>query len=216
MSKNTFVVIEGLDGTGKATQSKILAERLNATLFSFPNYQSKSSGLVEMYLNGEFGNNASVVDPYQASTMFAVDRLGTYLKEMKPILDTGKVVVADRYTTSNLLYQTAKFDGAFEKRAFMEWVYEFEYGRLKLPVPTQTFLLSVPFNTFVRMMKERNDNKHHGKDIHEGDVSYLEKVYNNTQFVAEALGWDVIECVDSDGNLLSRSEIHEKIFSRLD
>lgn len=216
MQKNNFIVIEGLDGTGKATQSKILAERLNAALFSFPNYQSKSSGLVEMYLNGEFGNNASVVDPYQASAMFAVDRLGTYLKEMKPLLDIGKVIVADRYTTSNLLYQTAKFGGALEKKEFMEWVYEFEYGKLKLPVPTQTFLLSVPFNTFVRMMKERNDNKHGGKDIHEGNISYLKNVYNNSMLVASALGWDVIECVDSDGNLLSRSEIHEKIFSRLD
>lgn len=216
MQKNNFIVIEGLDGTGKATQSKILAERLNAALFSFPNYQSKSSGLVEMYLNGEFGENASTVDPYQASAMFAVDRLGTYLKEMKPVLDAGNVIVADRYTTSNLLYQTAKFDGALEKKAFIEWVYEFEYGKLKLPVPTQTFLLSVPFDIFVRMMSERNDNKHGGKDIHEGNINYLKNVYNNSMFVASALGWDVIECVDSDGNLLSRSEIHEKIFSRLD
>lgn len=215
MKKNNFIVIEGLDGTGKATQSKILAERLNATLFSFPNYKSKSSGLVEMYLNGEFGDNASTVDPYQASAMFAVDRLGTYLKEMKPIFDTEGVIVADRYTTSNLLYQTAKFDGVLEKKAFMEWVYEFEYGKLKLPVPTQTFLLSVPFDMFVRMMSERNDNKHGGKDIHEGNISYLKNVYNNSMLVASALGWDVIECVDSDGNLLSRSEIHEKIFSRL-
>lgn len=216
MLKNNFIVIEGLDGTGKATQSKILAECLNAALFSFPNYKSKSSGLVEMYLNGEFGDNASAVDPYQASVMFAADRLGTYLKEVKPLLDAGETIVADRYTTSNLLYQTAKFDGVLEKKTFMEWVYEFEYGKLKLPVPTQTFLLSVPFKTFIRMMKERNDNKHGGKDIHEGNISYLKNVYNNSMFVASALGWNMIECVDSDGNLLSRSEIHEKIFSRLD
>ena len=210
---NNFIVIEGLDGTGKATQSALLANALDAKLFSFPNYESKSSGLVQMYLNGEFGDDAASIDPYQVSAMFAVDRLGTFFKDMKLYFDQSQTVIADRYTTSNLLYQTAKFDSVEDKDEFIRWVYDFEYGKLNLPVPTQTILLSVPFDTFVRMMKKRNDNKHDGKDIHESDLGYLKRVYKNAQFVATRLGWDVVNCVDEEGNRLSREEIHKKILA---
>lgn len=212
---NNLIVIEGLDGTGKATQSKMLAEHLRVFLFSFPNYNSKSSALVEMYLNGEFGRNAASINPYQASAMFAVDRLGTYLKEMKTILERAGKIVADRYTTSNILYQTAKFDRVEEKNDFIKWVRRFEYKDLQLPEPTQTFLLNVPFEAFVDMMTLRNDNKHDGEDIHEADMDYLKKVYENAQYVAEKLHWDIIECVDESGNLLSRREINRRIVKKL-
>ena len=212
---NNLIVIEGLDGTGKATQSKMLAEHLRASLFSFPNYNSKSSALVEMYLNGEFGRNAASINPYQASAMFAVDRIGTYLKEMKTILERAGKIIADRYTTSNILYQTAKFDSFEEKNDFIKWVRRFEYKDLQLPEPTQTFMLNVPFETFVDMMTLRNDNKHDGEDIHEADMDYLKKVYENAQYVAEKLHWDIIECADESGNLLSRREINRRIVKKL-
>ena len=212
---NNLIVIEGLDGTGKATQSKMLAEHLKASLFSFPNYNSKASALVEMYLNGEFGRNAASINPYQASAMFAVDRLGTYLKEMNTILERAWKIIADRYTTSNILYQTAKFNSVEEKNDFIKWVRRFEYKDLQLPEPTQTFMLNVPFETFVDMMTLRNDNKHEGEDIHEADMDYLKKVYENAQYIAEKLHWDIIECVDENGDLLSRREINRRIVKKL-
>lgn len=220
MKNGKLYVIEGLDGTGKCTQSKLLCESLQEELgmdkirmISFPAYQSKTSSLVEMYLHGEFGK-AGELSPYQVSSFFAVDRLGTYFKEMKPFLDDGGIYIVDRYTTSNLLYQSSLMDSEQEKKDIIDWIMDFEYKKLALPEPTQVFFLSVNYETFMDSIHKRDDNKHGGKDIHEENADFLEKVYKNANFVTEYLGWTRIECT-KNGSFKDLKEIHTEILQNL-
>lgn len=103
-------VIDGTDGSGKQTQLEKLKERfekdgIDYKLVSFPNYDSPSSSLVKMYLAGEFGENAKDVSPYIASTFFAADRYATYKKDYEEYYKNGGIILADRYTTANMVHQ---------------------------------------------------------------------------------------------------------------
>ena len=136
------IVIEGSDGSGKATQTKLLYEALVAQgkkvkMVSYPCYESDSSALVKMYLEGEFGADPAAVNPYVASAFFAVDRFASYLKEWKEFYESGEdhIVICDRYVTSNMLHQTAKLNFLEEKLAFLDWEYDFEFVKGGLPVP---------------------------------------------------------------------------------
>lgn len=212
-----IITIEGLDCCGKATQSQMLAEKLGSDfkLISFPNYESASSILVKKYLNGDFGKNADNISPYQASSFFAMDRLVTYLEEMKPWLDKGHGYVADRYATSNLLYQASKIKDVDERKKFVDWVTDFEYIKLGIPKPDVVFFLKVEYDTFINLMNKRNDNKHEGKDIHEDNKEYLREVYDNSYGIAVDNGWLIVNCDDGNGGLLSREEISSRIYGSI-
>ena len=113
MNKGKLIVIEGSDGSGKATQTKKLFERLTAEghkvrQVSFPNYDSPASSPVKMYLNGDFGKHADDVDAYAASTFYAVDRYASFKMHWKAAYDDGEIILADRYTTSNMVHQAVK------------------------------------------------------------------------------------------------------------
>ena len=106
-------VIDGTDGSGKQTQFTKLQERLTKDgieykTVSFPNYDSPSSSLVKMYLSGEFGSNAKDVSPYIASTFYAADRYATFKTGYKEYYDNGGIILADRYTTANMVHQAGK------------------------------------------------------------------------------------------------------------
>ena len=129
--KSKLIVIEGLDGSGKATQTKLLAEKLNTLGYSvrqleFPDYNSPSSALVKMYLGGEFGSNPEDVNAYAASAFYAVDRAAGYLGDWKRDCEGGKVLLCDRYCTSNIIYQMSKVPVS-ERDSFIEWQADFEY-----------------------------------------------------------------------------------------
>ena len=209
-----IITIEGLDCCGKATQSQMLVDKLGEKfkLLSFPNYSSISSVLVEAYLQGKFGEDADAISPYQASSFFAMDRLGTYLTKMKPWIEQGGSYVLDRYATSNLLYQASKIHNKEERKVFNEWVSDFEYVKLGIPKPDVVFFLKVNYDTFISLMKKRNDNKHGGKDIHEDNKDYLRKVYDNSYEIAVDNGWLIIDCDDGKGGLLPREEISSRIY----
>jgi len=133
------VVIEGTDGSGKHTQTEALFNRLkeenyNVKMFSFPNYDSPSSSAVKMYLNGELGSSNDV-DAYQASILYATDRLCTYLSELKDFYENGGIIVFDRYVTANILHQAGKIDDRDEVDKFLKWLDDLEFGTLKLPRP---------------------------------------------------------------------------------
>ena len=113
MSKGKLIVLEGLDGSGKATQAKLLAAHLKEQGFSvreitFPNYESDSSALVKMYLAGQFGQHPDDVNAYAASSFYAVDRYASYKKDWGSFYENGGIVIADRYTTSNAVHQASK------------------------------------------------------------------------------------------------------------
>ena len=212
-----LVVIEGVDGSGKQTQSQMLYDRLSEKFevkrLAFPNYESDTSTLVKMYLGGDFGTKPEDVNAYASSTFYAADRIGSFLKEWKVDYESGKFILCDRYTTSNAVHQAGKLEGEARDK-YLEWLFDYEYNLLGLPKPDFVFFLDVPVEVSRKLMENRN-NKITGqqeKDIHDKNSEYLEKSYNNALYVAKKCGWNVIECV-KDGKLRSIEDINDEIYN---
>lgn len=212
-----LVVIEGVDGSGKQTQSQMLYDRLSEKFeirrLTFPCYESDTSALVKMYLGGEFGSKPEDVNAYASSTFYAADRIGSFLKDWRGDYENGKFILCDRYTTSNAVHQAGKLCGE-EKDKFLDWLFYYEYNLLGLPKPDYVFFLDVPPEVSRKLMENRN-NKITGeqeKDIHEKNSDYLEKSYNNALYVAKKCGWNVIECV-KNGKLRSIEDINDEIYN---
>lgn len=218
--KGYIIVIDGTDGCGKQTQSKLLAERLgnegySVKLQSFPNYDSPSSGPVKMYLGGEFGD-AQALDAYQASTLFAVDRLCTmFNKENKDFYDNGGILILDRYTQANMIHQAGKLHSTSEVDKLLDWIDDFEFRTLKLPRADKVIFLDVPVEVSMRLMEERGIHKTGTKkDVHEEDPNHLIHAYNAGKYVGKKFGWDIINCTEN-GILKSRKEISDIIWDRV-
>ena len=144
MSKGRLLVIEGLDGSGKATQAKLLASHLaesgrRVMEFTFPDYESDSSALVKMYLSGQFGDKPDDVNPYAASSFYAVDRYASYKTKWGSFYEAGGIVIADRYTTSNAVHQCSKLPPE-QWDDFLRWAFDYEYRLLGLPAPDAVFI----------------------------------------------------------------------------
>ncbi len=207
-----IINIEGTDGSGKATQSKILYDYLCAKgykckLISFPNYESKSSGAVKMYLNGELGNNYDL-NGYQVSSLYAVDRFVT----MKNI-DVAKLdyLILDRYTPSNMIHQSTRIIDRVELDDFLEWVADYEYDRLGLPRPDLTIFLDVPVDISIQFARNRNSLKNgEKKDILEGDEAHLISAYHNAKYIANKFNWIRIECA-KNGEIMTVENIASMI-----
>lgn len=215
-----LVVIEsGTDASGKETQTNILYDRLKkegykVIKFTFPNYDSISSSLVKMYLNGDFGEDPDHTNPYITSTFFAVDRYATYKKDIeKYYKDDEYIVILDRYTTSNMTYQASKISGLTERDEFLDWLYNYEFKMYGLPVPDLVIFLDMPVETAQDLLKLRNkkgeaENK---KDIHENNLEYLRKSYYNAKYVSAKYKWDEVLCLE-DGELRSVEDIANEIY----
>jgi len=214
-------VIDGTDASGKQTQLKKLQERLEKEniqykLISFPNYDSESSSLVKMYLSGEFGKNAKEISPYVASTFFAADRYATFKKELEEFYNNGGIILADRYTTANMVHQAGKITDKEEREKFLNWLWDFEFNLYKLPIPTKVFFLNMPPKYAFELMKNRENKFTHEaqKDIHESDENHIIDSYNAACEVADKYNWTKIECVENN-KLRTIEEIHEDIFSEI-
>lgn len=212
-----LAVIEGVDGSGKQTQSELLykrlSEKMNVRKLSFPNYESDTSSLVKMYLAGRFGQKAEDVNAYASSSFYAVDRIGTFLSDWKKDYENGTFILCDRYTTSNAVHQAGKLSGV-RRDSYLDWLFSYEYGLLGLPKPDIVFFLDVPPSVSFELMRERknkitNENE---KDIHESDFSYIEKSYENAKYVAKKCGWTVIDCTVG-GKMKDISEINDEIYN---
>lgn len=214
-----LIAIDGVDASGKQTQTQLLIKRLkdegkDVKGVSFPAYDNQSSTLVKMYLNGDFGKNPEDVNAYATSTLFAADRFATYRTDWGNDYNSGKIIIADRYVSSNLIHQASKIADEKEKEKFLVWLDDLEYNIYGLPKPNVTIFLDMPPEYGAKLMQSRL-NKATGedtKDIHESDISYLEKSYNNAVFVSKKFGWKHISCV-SDGNIRPVEDIHEEIYS---
>lgn len=209
-----LIVIEGLDGSGKHTQAVRLKEYLESIgrdvmLVSFPDYESPSSSLVKMYLAGDFGKEADSVNPYTASSFYAVDRFASYRTKWQDFYEKGGIVIADRYTTSNAVHQCAKLP-ADQWDSFIEWLFEYEYKYMGIPAPDMVIYLRVETEISQRLMTGRYKSDETKKDIHERDIDYLARSRQSADYCAEKLGWKVIECTDG-GNMLPVSDISDKI-----
>lgn len=214
-----IIVFEGTDGSGKQTQSTRLVKFLKengkkVVLQSFPNYESPSSALVKLYLNGDFGESVNCLNAYQTSTLFAVDRLYT-MKKLLPKLSDDTILILDRYVESNMIHQASKIDDEKSRDEFLEWVYDFEFNVLQLPKPTKTIFLDMPLECSLKLKKERNINKSGTeKDIQELDENHLRNAYNSAKYVSKKYNWIEISCAEN-GEIKSIEQIGNEILKIL-
>ena len=209
-----LIVIDGLDGSGKHTQTLLLQERLeregiDCRMIQFPTY-GKSSALIEMYLDGELSASADGVNAYAASSFYAVDRVASYLGDWKKDYDGGKVILCDRYTTSNAIHQLSKVPPR-DRDAYLTWLREFEYEKLGLPRPSAVVFLKMPLDVSRALITERYCGDESRRDLHEKDMAYLEKCFEAAQYAGEKLGFLNVDCTEN-GKLLTREAIAEKIW----
>lgn len=219
--KGKLFVIDGTDGSGKQTQFDKLKEALTRDgieykIVSFPNYDSPSSSLVKMYLSGEFGKDAKKISPYIASTFYAVDRYATFQTGYREYYENGGIILADRYTTSNMVHQAGKIEDKVERKKFLDWLWDFEFNLYGLPVPTEVFFLNMPVEKSLELMKNRENKFTHNnkKDIHESDEKHLLDAHKAACEVAKDYNWYEVKCV-KDNNIRSIEDIHKEIYQEI-
>lgn len=209
-----FIVIDGTDGSGKTTQYDILIKRLEENGYpifriKLPQYQQKSAGLVEEYLDGKYGF-ASEVGPYVASIFYACDRYDASFK-IKQALRENKIVIADRYVTANMGHQGGKINNDKERQKFFSWLDNLEYEIFKIPRPDLNIILHVDPKIGQTLMSDRGNKL----DIHEIDLEHLhlaEKVY--LQLADIMPNTKKIECVRNE-QIMTREEISDLIWQEV-
>ena len=210
-----LIVIEGTDGSGKSTQFKLMAERLERENIAFrrlvfPRYSQESSALIRLYLGGAFGTKPGDVNAYAASAFYAVDRFASYRDDWGQWYEDGGLIFSDRYTTSNAVHQASK-EPEENRAEFLRWLYEFEYDKLGLPRPDLVIYLDVPTDFTEKMMRSREAATNTSADIHEQDLEYLATCRQSGRTAAEYYGWSVINCV-KDGQMRTIEDIHQEIY----
>ena len=212
--KGKLIVLEGIDGSGKETQSNLLEKKLKekgreVMHISFPDYESPSSALVKMYLKGDFGKNPEDVNPYAASLFYAVDRFASYRMKWKDFYEKGGIVIADRYTTSNMVHQMTKYEDEVKRKDFLSWLEKTEYGELELPRPDLVILLDIPLAVSENLVKERA-KKGGSMDIHEQHLDYLRKCHDAYRQLVALYHWKRIPCTE-EGRLRSIEDIGKDV-----
>ena len=216
--KGIFIVIDGLDGSGKTTQVELLSKRLieagaDIELFDFPQYGKKSAGPIEEYLSGKYGS----ASPEICYFFYAVDRFDSSFK-IKKSLKHYKIAISNRYVTSNAAHQGGKIENDEESREYFKWLGNLEYEIFKIPKPSLNIILHLDPETSFRLAGEKYTQKArpiiHGneRDLHEKDFQHFvkaERVY--LQIAKEFQNTSVIECME-EGKLLSPQEVHEKVW----
>lgn len=213
-----LVVLDGTDGSGKATQSKLLVERLRkegreVEYIDFPRYGQRSAAMVEDYLNGKFGT-AEEVGAYRASVFYAIDRYAASF-EIKKWLSEGKIVIANRYVSANMGHQAGKIRDGKERDRFLEWLENLEFGIFGIPVPDMVILLYAPPEIGQELVGRKGHREYvggQGKDMHESDINHLKQAAESYLYVARKYGWEIIECF-SGGKMKPVNEIHEMVHS---
>ena len=214
-----LIVIEGLDGSGKATQAKRLAEalqdrKLPVREISFPNYESDSSALVKMYLAGAFGKKPGDVNAFAASAFFAVDRYAGMKEDGGSFYEAGGILIADRYTTSNAVHQCCKLKRE-DWDGYLDWLSDFEYRRLGLPMPNLVFYLRIQVEESQQLMTERYHGNEKKKDIHESNTDYLREAGRAAEYCAQKYSWKIIDCM-RNGKIRSVEDIGAELLEKLD
>lgn len=210
--RGKLIVIEGADGCGKETQSKLLEEHLTNKMgvkvmrYSFPQYNTKSAGPVELYLNGDLGsmNDMSYM---QISSLYAVDRLCTVKSQnWDKLLEDGIWIICDRYVESNIIYQASKDMDHLD--TITKDIKSLEYDILNLPKPDIVFYLDLEAHISENLIKNRGEKS----DIHEQDLEYMKKVHECGIKIAEKENWHIIDCNTEDHtSICSIDSIHNRI-----
>jgi dTMP kinase len=221
MKKGKLIVIDGTDGSGKATQVKKLKERLvsegiSVESLDFPRYYDNFFGkLIGEGLAGELGD-WTALHPKIASALYAADRYESS-QQISDWLDNGKIVILDRYVSSNQIHQGGKINKEKERKEFMQWLDTMEHNVFKIPRPDVILYLNVPLEVTQKLLvkKGNQESKKYldGRgDQHENNLEHLEAAKESgLKMIAENNNWKKIEC-SANGEILSIDEIHTKIY----
>lgn len=194
-----LIVFEGIDGSGKGTQSgkafeELRRQGIDSKLVIYPNYNSDSSHFVKRYLDGEFGEAVTDINPYAVSTFFALDRylsIGEWFNYYHD--DDESIVLCDRYVSSNIAYQAVRYSRKVDRNRFIEWCTSLEYTKFGMPQATATIFLDMPPYYAAKLIEERGE-----KDINESDIMYLDKVYGVYKRMSAKRTWYTIPCVRNE------------------
>ena len=213
--KGKLIIIEAGDGSGKATQTKALYEHLcregyRVHRVEFPDYAADSS----MYLRGDFGGHAEDVNAYAASTFFAVDRYASYRMKWKKAYEAGAIILADRYTTSNMVHQAVKLTDREERESFLDWLWDFEFNKLGLPVPDKVVFLDMDPEVADRLIAARAAAQAQERDIHERDKEYLHRCHAAYEELAKKYGWTRVACSEH-GEPRAIEAIHADVYAAI-
>ena len=220
MSK--FIVLEGLDGSGKGTQIELLRKYLTeagkrVVVIDFPDYASEGSVLVRMYLDGKLGSNPSDTNAFAASMFFAADRYVSYVTGWREdYLRDDTYIIANRYTTANAYHQLSKMPEA-EWESFLDWLWDFEFAKLGLPSPDRVILLDMPESVSSALVRSRSAETGRKIDIHEKDEEYLLSCRRAANYTANRCNWRIVKCAgEADTVPYSRETIAESIVKNIE
>lgn len=209
-----LIILEGLDGCGKTTQTQLLEagfqqKKIDYKRIKLPDYDSPSSTLVRMYLNGDFGRDAGSVNAYAAGAFYAVDRFASYQLNWKADYETKAVILADRYATSNSIYQMEKLPQS-QWNAYLDWSADFEYEKMGIPKPDLVLYLDMPVEISQKLMTARYGGNEAKKDVHECNTAFLEHCRKAALYAAQRQNWRVITCAENNAPRTIEA-IHQEI-----
>ncbi|MDD3303110.1 MAG: deoxynucleoside kinase [Candidatus Gracilibacteria bacterium] len=222
-----FIVIEGIDGSGKGTQTILLKEKLEilgkkVKIIDYPRYGKKGAFFVEKYLNGEYGKD---VNYKTASLFYALDRYDSSI-DIKKYLIEYDYVISNRYTTSNMIHQSGKIIKEFEDKTvqkkelkiFLDWLIDMEYNILSIPKPDKVIFLDVKPEVAIKLIEKKEKREYikgdKNKDIHEEDDKHLENAYKIAKKIAKKYDWKTIKCTENK-KILDKSSITNLILKNI-
>lgn len=218
MKQGKFIVFDGVDGSGKTTQLKLFKEELEKNgrqveIADFPQYGKKSAALVEEYLNGAYGSPKEV-GAYRASIFYACDRYAAS-KRISQWLIEGKIVLSNRYTSSNMIHQAGKIKDLNAREKFLGWLENLEFEIFSIPKPD--IVLFLYLDPGIAQKLALQEHKHAGqKDIHEQDLDHLKDSIEAAEYVAKKYDWLRVDCSDNQLGIASREDIHKKVVQSLE
>lgn len=222
-NKGKFFVIDGIDGSGKGTQTKIIIEKLqqegyNVLETDFPQYGHKSAALVEEYLNGKFGNFDEVT-AYQASVFYACDRFAASPK-MRKHLSEGGIIISNRYVSSSQIHQASKITDPDELDKFITWLDDLEFNLFNIPKPDRVFFLNMPFEVSQKLCKKKEKRAYiendTNLDIHEQSSEHLELAHKRATDLKNRFDyWREVKCTDNKDQLRTIEDINLEIYELL-
>jgi dTMP kinase len=220
MKKGKLIVIDGVDGSGKTTQAKILINKLkkhkiSTQYFEFPEYQSLFGKLIARYLNLEFGR----LDPHIASVLYAANRFEARDRILKAV-NSGKIVILNRYVSSNQIHQASHISSSVDRKKFVDWIDKVEYGIFSIPRPDIVLFLSIPPGVSYQLVEKKSPRTRKyiqgaKRDWLESDFEFQDRSEKQSEkLYKENYNWRKIQCV-KDGQLLSKAAIGELIWNEV-